>query len=134
MGQYPHSFEAFGFAIEVHSGGRRVWPPSFKRYITSKMNSGELTVDQIMKTCKASKSLVYKWRADVKDSKIRSVALRQERLFSEVLIEEETAPNHDGDEIDDRIHLAGRGCSLSLPKAYPVGDLVKIILALKGHV
>lgn len=86
MGQYPHSFEAFGFTIEVHFGGRRVWPPSFKRYISSKMDSGGLMVDQIMETCKASKSLVYKWRADVKNSKIRSVGIRQERLFSEVLI------------------------------------------------
>lgn len=132
MRQYPHSFEAFGFTIEVHSGGRRVWPPSFKRYITRKMDSGGLTVDQIMKTCKASKSLVYKWRADVKDSKIRSVGIRKEPMFSEVLIEEDVASGSD-DEMDDRIHLTGRGCSLSLPKAFPVEDLVKIILAFEGH-
>lgn len=133
MGQYPTSFEAFGFTIEVHTGGRQVWPPSFKHYITGKMDSGELTVDQIIKTCKASKSLVYKWRADVKDSKIRSVDVHQEQLFSEIRIDEENVPGSDEDEIDDRIRLTGRGCFLSLPKTYPVGDLIKIIQALKGH-
>lgn len=133
MGQFPHSFEAFGFTIEVHAGGRRVWPPSFKRYITNKMDSGALTVAQIMETCRASKSLVYKWRADVKDSKVRPVAVPQERLFSEVRIDEETAPDGDGDEMDDRIRLTGHGCSVSLPNTYPVEDLVRIILALEGH-
>lgn len=93
-----------------------------------------MTVDQIMRTCKASKSLVYKWRADVRDSKICSVAIRQEKLFSEVLIEEKTAPYSDGDdEADDHIHLTGLGSSLSLPKTHPVEDLVKIILAFEGR-
>ncbi|MFS4439509.1 hypothetical protein ACMA5I_14975 [Paracoccaceae bacterium GXU_MW_L88] len=133
MEQHPQSFEAFGFTIEVHAGGRRVWPPSFKRYIARKMDSGELTVAQIMEACKASKSLVYKWRADVKDSKnVRSVAVRQEKMFSEVLIKE-AASGSGNAEWDGRIHLIGRGSSLTLPITYPVEDLVKIILALEGH-
>ena len=60
MEHYPQSFEAFGFTIEVHAGGRRVWPPSFKRYIASKLDSGELTVNQVMEACNASQSLVYR--------------------------------------------------------------------------
>lgn len=132
MNQYPRSFEAFGFTIEVHAGGRRVWPPSFKRYITNKMDSGELTVDQIMKTCKASRSLVYKWRADVKDSKIRSV--QNELVFSEVVIEEEILPVGHDENSGPLIHLTGGKSSIFLPAAYPVEDLVRIILALESQV
>ena len=89
MAQYPQSFEAYGFTIEVHAGGRRFWPPSFKRFIKDKLDTGELSVGQVMKKCNVSKSLVYKWRADVKASRVRSVAVREERLFSEILVEEE---------------------------------------------
>ena len=72
MGKLPDSFEVYGFTIEVHAGGRRVWPPSFKRFIKDKLDSGELTVSEVMRTCNASQSLVYKWRADVNASKIRT--------------------------------------------------------------
>lgn len=133
MRQFPRSSDAFGFTIEVHSGGRRVWPPSFKRYITSKLDSGELTVDQVMKACEASRSLVYKWRADVKYSKIRSVAVCEEGLFSEVLVEEEAPSTNDHEDAGNRILLTGRETALSLPAAYPVEELVRIILALEGR-
>jgi len=70
------SFEAYGFKIEVHAGGRRVWPPSFKRFINDKMDSGELNVGEVTKTCNVSQSLVYKWRADVKASRISHLGVR----------------------------------------------------------
>ncbi len=57
------------------------------------------------------------------------MAIQCERLFSEVRMEGENAP--DGDDMDDRFHLTGRGSALSLPKTYPVEDLVKIIIALE---
>ncbi len=61
----PKSFEVFGFTIEVHAGGRRVWPPSFKKFISNSLDDGSLKVDDVMKTCNVSQSLVYKWRADI---------------------------------------------------------------------
>ena len=36
------SFEVYGFTIEVHAGGRRVWPPSFKRFVKEGLDSGKL--------------------------------------------------------------------------------------------
>ena len=133
MAQYPQSFEAYGFTIEVHAGGRRFWPPSFKRFIKDKLDTGELSVGQVMKKCNVSKSLVYKWRADVKASRVRSVAVREERLFSEILVEEEAPQDGDCEEVDDRIHLTRRDCTISFPGAYPVEDLARIILALEGR-
>lgn len=61
----PKSFEVFGFTIEVHAGGRRFWPPSFKKFISNSLDDGSLKVDDVMKTCNVSQSLVYKWRADI---------------------------------------------------------------------
>ncbi|MEM1236342.1 MAG: hypothetical protein AAGI10_05165 [Pseudomonadota bacterium] len=55
----PNSFEVYGFTIDVHAGGRRVWPPSFKRFVKSKLDAGELTVAEVMKTCNVSQSLIY---------------------------------------------------------------------------
>ncbi|WP_037316422.1 hypothetical protein [Ruegeria halocynthiae] len=110
MGQFPQSFEVYGFTIEVHAGGRRVWPPSFKRFVKIKLDLGELTVGDIMEDCNVSQSLVYKWRSDVKSSRVRSVARSEERIFSEVLINEETQPNRDL-ETDNRILLTHRESS-----------------------
>ncbi|WP_152563375.1 hypothetical protein [Ruegeria halocynthiae] len=129
MGQFPQSFEVYGYTIEVHAGGRRVWPPSFKRFVKTKLDLGELTVGDIMKDCNVSQSLVYKWRSDVKSSRVRSVARNEERIFSEVLINEETQPNRDL-ETDNRILLTHRESTLSFPANYPVNDLVKIALAM----
>lgn len=133
MEHYPRSFEAFGFTIEVHAGGRRVWPPSFKQYIASKLDSGDLTVNQVMEACNASQSLVYKWRSDGRDSKIRSVAVRKERCFSEIVVEEDAPPSRNDDNAGSLIHLSGRKSSIFLPATYPVDDLVRIILALEGR-
>lgn len=70
MGKLPQPFEAYGFTIEVHAGGRRVWPPSFKRFVKEQLDAGALSVDDVMTKCNVSQSLVYKWRADVKASQI----------------------------------------------------------------
>ena len=93
MSKAPTSFEVYGFTIEVHSGGRRVWPPSFKRFVKTKLDAGELTVAEVMKTCNVAKSLIYKWRTDVKASRKTTKTVSEERLFSEiVVIEEEAEP------------------------------------------
>ena len=56
MGLETRSFEVYGFKIEVHAGGRRVLTPSFKRFINDKMDSGELSVDEVIKMCNVSQS------------------------------------------------------------------------------
>lgn len=34
------SFEVYGITIDVHAGGRRVWPPSFKRFVKNQLDVG----------------------------------------------------------------------------------------------
>ncbi len=133
MGKFPQSFEVYGFTIEIHAGGRRVWPPSFKRFIKEKLDRGELTVGHIMKTCNVSQSLVYKWRADVKHTaRTRQTSRFEERVFSEVVVEER---EHGGNAEPDREQIIVRfkDVDLALPTAYPVDDLVKIILAIEAR-
>ena len=130
MSSFPKSFEVYGFTIEVHAGGRRVWSPSFKRFVNNKLDSGELTVYDVMEKCNASQSLVYKWRADVKASKIRMTSVSEERFFSEVVIDE-TEPSQTSQRDPSNILLRSRGIEIALPSAYPVDDLVKIILSLE---
>ena len=127
------SFEVYGFTIEVHAGGRRVWPPSFKRFINEKMDRGELSVGEIMKTCNVSQSLVYKWRADVKASRIRTTTVTEDTIFTEVFVDEERATSDVASVHLDQIQISGRAFNVSLPAAYPVEDLVKVILAIEGH-
>ncbi len=54
MSEQPSIRNHYGFSIEVHTGGRRVWPPSFKRFIRTKIESGELTAEQVTKECRVS--------------------------------------------------------------------------------
>lgn len=132
MSKAPTSFEVYGFTIEVHAGGRRVWPPSFKRFVKNKLDTGELTVTEVMNTCNVSQSLVYKWRADVKASRTTTQTVSEERLFSEIVIEEEAQPD-DKTTDQDRIHRTTREGALDFPATYPVDDLVKIILAVNAQ-
>ena len=131
MREAPRSFEVYGFTIEVHAGGRRVWPPSFKRFVRNKIDSGELSVAEVMKTCNVSQSLVYKWRADVKASRTTKSTVSEERIFSEIVVEEETLAADDCS-TQDRIRLTTRESNLDFPATYPVDDLVKIILAINA--
>lgn len=132
MSKSPKSFEVYGFTIEVHSGGRRVWPPSFKRFVKTKIDAGELTVAEVMKTCDVSQSLIYKWRSDVKASRKMTKTVSEERLLSEIIIEDEVDPA-DASSVRDRIHLTTGKGTLDFPAAYPVDDLVKIILAVNAQ-
>ena len=89
-------------------------PPSFKRFITNSLDDGSLKVDDVMKRCNVSQSLVYKWRADLKRAGRSRIAVREERLFSEVVIEdtqhsEPTAPG------TSQIVLRGREIEVFLP-------------------
>ena len=131
MGKFPNSFKVYGFTIEVHAGGRRVWPPSFKRFVKEKLDNGELTLADVMKKCNASQSLVYKWRADVKASKIRTATATENALFSEVVIKDEN-PTEFLDAQAHNILLRKREVEISLPSSYPVADLIKVILSLEA--
>ena len=132
MDQSPQSFKVYGFTIEVHAGGRRVWPPSFKRFVKEKLDNGELALVDVMKTCNVSQSLVYKWRADVKASRIRTTTVTEDAFFSEIVLQEDVSTEALA-ELTTNILLRGRKMEISLPPTYPVTDLVKIILAIEGH-
>ncbi len=97
------------------------------------MDSGELYVGEVMKTCNVSQSLVYKWRADVKASRNRTATVTDDAFFAEIVVGEEGATSDSGPIQHDQIQICGRAFNLSLPAAYPVEDLVKVILAIEGH-
>ena len=84
-----------------------------------------------MKKCNASQSLVYKWRADVKASKIRTATATENALFSEVVIKDEN-PTEFLDAQAHNILLRKREVEISLPSSYPVADLIKVILSLEA--
>ncbi|MCG7522760.1 hypothetical protein [Ruegeria sp. Ofav3-42] len=125
-----HSFQAYGFTIEVHAGGRRVWPPSFKDFVKQKLDSGEFTVEQVMADCNVSKSLVYKWRADVRRANLGRTEVREERVFSEIVVA-------DFDDTDvatstiSHIELRAGSVELILPETFPIDDPIKIVLAVE---
>ncbi len=131
MGKFPQSFEVYGFTIEVHAGGRRVWPPSFKRFVKDKLDCGELAVGDVMQTCNVSQSLVYKWRSDVRRAGTRKTSRREERVFSEIVIQDNTCPKP-ANPSGDQIILRFKDVDLALPAAYPVDDLIKVILAVEA--
>ena len=126
------SFEVYGFTIEVHAGGRRVWPPSFKRFVKEELDSGKLALADVMKECNVSQSLVYKWRADVKASRIRTTTVTEDAFFSEVVVDEDQSASPLADPARD-ILLRGREIEVTLPSTYPVSDLIKVILSLESR-
>ncbi|MBO9413676.1 MULTISPECIES: hypothetical protein [unclassified Ruegeria] len=126
MGLETRSFEVYGFKIEVHAGGRRVWPPSFKRFIDEKMDRGELSVSEIMKTCNVSQSLVYKWRGDVRRAGRITTDVREERVFSEIVVQEDPIEP----DVPSEIVLRSDQLEITLPAYYPVSDLISVIQAL----
>jgi transposase-like protein len=132
MGQLPKSFEVYGYTIEVQAGGRRVWPPSFKRYVTQQLEEGGLAIGDVLRECSVSQSLVYKWRAEVKRAGRGRVSVREERLFSEVVIDDEhstTVPEPD----ETHIKLRVREVEILLPATYAVDDLVNVALSLEAR-
>ena len=132
MAQFPKSFEVYSFTIEVHAGGRRVWPPSFKRFVKEGLDCGKLVLNDVMKECNVSQSLVYKWRADVKASRIRTTTVTEASFFSEVVVDEDQPASPLTDPTRG-ILLRGREIEVALPSTYPVSDLITVILSLEGR-
>ncbi|MEM1378890.1 MAG: hypothetical protein AAGG69_16025, partial [Pseudomonadota bacterium] len=87
MSEKQGEFEVFGFKVPVLSGGRRIWPPRFKQFITEKMDSGDLSVQQVSKSCRVSKSLVYQWRMQAKGKPVTASDWRAE-AFAQVVVED----------------------------------------------
>lgn len=134
METQDRSFKVYGFKIEMHAGGRRVWPPSFKRFVRDKLDSGDLTIDQVIDDCNVSQSLVYKWRSDVKKSAAVTRVSKKEAVFSEVVVEEQKGSVFEPvrDDIRNQIVLRGRNAEIELPNDYPAQDLAVLISALES--
>lgn len=129
MAQQRCSFSVYGFTIEVHAGGRRVWPPSFKRFVKMQLDAGQLTVEQVKKDCNVSQSLVYKWRSDVgRAAQVQTPTSEREPFFSEIILDEPA-----GTKRAPEINLRGREIELALPSNYPIEDLIRVILVLEGR-
>ena len=131
MGLETRSFTVYGFKIEVHAGGRRVWPPSFKRFINDSLDTGSLKVEDVTRECNVSQSLVYKWRADVRRAGEGRISVREDRLFSEVIIEEGSSPTSVNPN-ETHIQLRIRDIEISLPATYAVDDLVAVALSIEA--
>ncbi|WP_330647270.1 hypothetical protein RPE78_14730 (plasmid) [Thioclava litoralis] len=134
MNDFPKIRNHYGFAIELHPGGRRVWPPSFKRFIREKIETGQLSVEEVREECRVSKSLVYKWRDDVAKGRVAASAPEydsDEPLFSEILVQNDE-PLPTGDAAPESvITLSGEVVNLTLPANYPLNDLVVLIQTLE---
>lgn len=131
MSEQPSIRNHYGFSIEVHAGGRRVWPPSFKRFIRTKIESGELTTEDVTKECRVSKSLVYKWRTDVAQHRATFGTHPEKPTFAEIILDPVKEPLQDEDVREEVIRLRGDVVDLTLPATYPVDDLAKLVRALE---
>ncbi|MDC0657928.1 hypothetical protein N6L27_07985 [Leisingera sp. SS27] len=100
--------------------------------MNEKLDNGELILADVIKECNVSQSLVYKWRADVKASRIRKTTETEDAFFSEIAIQNdgpmETCVNSVAS-----VTLRGREIEISLPSTYPVDDLIKVILSLEAR-
>lgn len=96
------------------------------------MDSGDLTVQQVSKTCRVSKSLVYQWRMQARGKPVTASDWRAE-AFAQVVVEDAppdraaTAPSA------GVISISGVTTRIELPADYPVADLVKIVQALAAQ-
>lgn len=132
MSYHPRTLHHYGFTVEVHRGGRRVWPPSFKRFIRKSLDQGDLSVDDVIAECNVSKSLVYKWRADVKGLEYGPSC--PNTSFSEVVVQNDGDAEVPVEEVTPQIRLRGDVLDMCVPTDYPVADLVKLIAAFEGNV
>lgn len=136
MSETNPPLQAFGFAVPVSSAGRRVWPPDLKKLITEKMDAGELTIHEVVRECRVSKSLVYQWRMQARGKPV-TVAEWRAKAFAQVLVEELPAQGQGtaaspSENLDGRIHLRGLRCELVLPVDYPIGNLAQLVQAIEA--
>ena len=124
--------QAFGFSIPVTPAGRRVWPPSFKRFVLEKMDTGELTLDEITSACGVSRSYIYQWRMQAQGKPVTAAEWRAKAQFAEIVVENDGQPENAAAVIPAQIAISGLITEITLPRDYPVADLVQIIRALEA--
>ena len=100
--------------------GRRVWPPNFKRFIKAGLENGEMSVRGVLKASNVSQALIYKWRSDVRCTGSYKSEVRDERVFSEITVVDDTC----GPSVHPEIVLRNEPLEKSLLSTYPVSDLV----------
>lgn len=132
MSEKQSELEVFGFKVPVLPGGRRIWPPRFKQFVTEKMDSGDLIVQQVSKTCRVSKSLVYQWRMQAKAKPVTASDWRAE-AFAQVIVEEAPRNQAASGPSAGVISISSISTRIEVPTDYPVADLIKIVQALAAQ-
>lgn len=75
-----------------------------------------------------SQSLVYKWRGDVRCAQTRTTHQAEERVFSEIVIEDDD-PAKASRAVEKDIQIRSGNLEVNLPASYPVHDLAHLLLA-----
>ncbi len=124
-------FHAFGYSIPIGKDGRRLWPTKFKRAMGQRMRSGDLSVDEVQKTCQISDKTAYKWRkaGPRTSSRPPSQTSKSARAFAEVRVQhyEKTA-----EPTSNQIVFKRAGCEILLPFNYPIDQLAQLIRTLEA--
>ena len=125
-------FHAFGHSIPVAKDGRRLWPSKFKRDMAMKMETRELAVAEIAKTCNIPQWKVQQWkRENPPHNAAKSLpSHKPEPAFSEIKVAPEDWPITT---VEDTIIFRCKKYELKLPSTYPVECLVKIIRVIEGR-
>ena len=119
-------FHAFGHSIPVAKDGRRLWPSKFKREMANKLETGELTVAQIAKTCNMPQWKVQQWKREKPPSSAGKSLPPQktEAAFAEIKVVPEERPITT---VEDAIIFWCKKYELKLPPTYPIESLAQII-------
>lgn len=127
----PNVFHAFGYSIPVGKDGRRLWPTKFKRIMGQRLISGELSIDEVQKTCQVSDKTAYKWKRNGSRKPARSKLKPKNRIpaFAEVKVE---ATEPAAAETSPQIVFKRAGCEVLLPINYPIDQLAELIRTLEA--
>ena len=122
-------FHAFGYSIPIGKDGRRLWPTKFKRAMGQRMRSGELSINDVQKTCQISDKTAYSWRKGG-SRKPSQKSQQPAALFAEVKVERDkpASPLQ-----TPQIVFKRAGCEVLLPTNYPVDQLAQLIRAFEGR-
>lgn len=128
-GSYPEIFSVFGFNVRVGVDGRRMWPGDFKEYICTELNTGGLTLAEVLETCQLDPSTLREWRGrwgkKAPGGRVERLSRSAQVSFSEVKIHDsrpETTP---------QILLKAGRCELHLPRDYPPAELGLLIQTIE---
>lgn len=112
-------FHAFGFVIPTTNDGRRIWPPQFKNFLFDKFNSSELTVKQISEECNVTHSMIYQWRAVIKEK--RNPKPKRKSPTKGSFVEVSVAPDQPIPTIEkDFLVLRGENFEIDIPATVPI--------------